>query len=759
MTMSHSARARTTALRTAGVMVLLSVAACGRDTTAPLLPQVDRPVATPSADAPPSLLQPTVSVMSLGDSKPLAALVQSVIELSEASRVTVDDPAVAEVDASGMVRTHGYGTTRVDVVNEGTRWSTLLTVAPAVEPARGASPLLSRSGSPSAVASLSISTGTSLMEVTQSVRFQAIARDSRGNVLTGAGIRWVSSAPSVIGITADGQATSVAPGEALLIAQSGSVARSVRVSSELIRIRTVRVTPSTVTLTVGESVQLVATPLNLQGQPISMADGGRCTFSSSLQTVMRSNLDGLLFAIAAGTATITASCGDKTTSTPATVLELPAGTPPPGGPPTPPPGGNPPPPGTPPTPPAPPPNSPNVGQPDLAALAIVGGQLKDLSRYSALSVPSQASGWSYADPSTGVRVWKVTSASVPAANGSAWHEYSEGPVQISYPWGDGNYTLLLEVAREGYWFVDFRRGQGLSSWRRVPAGSMQITFSRNPSTPRIAYVATMDGRLRRFDTGSMSFADSGPFPATFPVSGAGRWLQNSYGDSVFVAIGSGERVITWDVRTNRLRSRNYPNLDEPYLERDGRFVMVRLVSTGPAPMWDLAADTTWTAVPPSVSGFVHMPTLRGLWPLSDIAAGGGRLPQWTYEPALGGFVQGGALAGYQSAYHGSGQWYQPASMLPGGSLRKQWWVRSTYDWSAPWPVDGGLAEGVAFVRADGTESRLLLHHYSVLPSRGADQYFSTPRALVSPDGALVMFTSNMNNSPRTDVFLAEVPLR
>ncbi|MCU0649395.1 MAG: hypothetical protein MUF00_15465 [Gemmatimonadaceae bacterium] len=126
-------------------------------------------------------------------------------------------------------------------------------------------------------------------------------------------------------------------------------------------------------------MQLSATPLNLQGQPVTMPSGARCTFSSSVQTVMRSSLDGLLFALSAGAATITASCGDKQAAIQAAVAELPPGTPPEAGtppgsspvppaPPTPPAPGQP----NPPAPPAPPPPAPPTGDfPPLPAGTVM----------------------------------------------------------------------------------------------------------------------------------------------------------------------------------------------------------------------------------------------------------------------------------------------------------------------------------------------------------------------------------------------------
>ena len=70
-------------------------------------------------------------------------------------------------------------------------------------------------------------------------------------------------------------------------------------------------------------------------------------------------------------------------------------------------------------------------------------------------------------------------------------------------------------------------------------------------------------------------------------------------------------------------------------------------------------------------------------------------------------------------------------------------------------VNGKIHDGVGFYRLDGSEVRLLAHHYELGTS-----YWSTPRSTVSADGKIVLFDSNMNNSSgRSDTFLVEVPIR
>ena len=66
-------------------------------------------------------------------------------------------------------------------------------------------------------------------------------------------------------------------------------------------------------------------------------------------------------------------------------------------------------------------------------------------------------------------------------------------------------------------------------------------------------------------------------------------------------------------------------------------------------------------------------------------------------------------------------------------------------------------DAIALLRLDGSEARLVAHHYSLDAER---QYQAMPKATISPDGKLIIFSSNMNDRDgRVDVFAFEVPTR
>src|SRR5881628_847045 len=72
--------------------------------------------------------------------------------------------------------------------------------------------------------------------------------------------------------------------------------------------------------------------------------------------------------------------------------------------------------------PVPPPGA----RPDPTLLPVASKQAPETAAYRALAVATQPAGFSYNDPVTGVKVWKVTSSSVPAPNTAAGHDYADG---------------------------------------------------------------------------------------------------------------------------------------------------------------------------------------------------------------------------------------------------------------------------------------------------------------------------------------------
>jgi hypothetical protein len=186
------------------------------------------------------------------------------------------------------------------------------------------------------------------------------------------------------------------------------------------------------------------------------------------------------------------------------------------------------------------------GKANPLALPVATVTQKPLpNAYTLLNVPGLAAGGSYVDPVTGVKVYKLTSATFPAAASSWGHDYSEGGDEISLPHtGTTRSVLVRNLQTNAWWLLDFTPGTGVSKPRQLtgnlaPRMDICFTFSNNPATPYFAYVAN-SATIRRFDVRSMLEVPGDGWPITsqdasvpfgFPV-----WLHQAMNDSFFIWI-------------------------------------------------------------------------------------------------------------------------------------------------------------------------------------------------------------------------------
>ncbi|HKC41757.1 MAG TPA: hypothetical protein VKC15_19600 [Gemmatimonadales bacterium] len=392
------------------------------------------------------------------------------------------------------------------------------------------------------------------------------------------------------------------------------------------------------------------------------------------------------------------------------------------------------------------------GVADPTQLPVASIQAPNPTAYAALNVPSRAAGYSYNDPVTSVKIWKATSATVPTANTSAGHDYADGGNRASLGWGTNNNTHTILIRGDGmqYWLVDFTRGVGFSNYRELPAAAQPdrdlcFSFSNLATQPRMAYVISNDV-LKRFNTQTMQVENTGNFPRT--VTNHFAWLHHDKNDIWFVGVLNGNTTgWAFNSQTNSFLTHNETWSDEIRLERDGRYAVF---TDGGAQVrvWDLSNNTFGTAQNNASFWFAHLASLRSRFVTTDVNATG-PWAQDRYQVTGGQLVKTQILV--QSAgtlVHHSGNWIQSDADL-GGDLNKQWSFVSGYenDNTTLWRLAIGIE------RADGSEQRLLLHHYSINPP-----YFGIPWGTPSPDGKIVIFNSNMNGSGRYDLFVAEMPL-
>lgn len=501
----------------------------------------------------------------------------------------------------------------------------------------------------------------------------------------------------------------------------------------------------------------------------------------------------------------------------------------------------------------------------VSQLPVAARQLPDWLAYAALNVPGLARGAVFVDPVTGQRTTKLASTTAPAANATGYdHPYSSGGYLVSKPWGSpaSAYTLYLLADGSGAGYLqDYQLGVGLSgAARAAPWGSdLRYTFSPIVGEETIAYYFDGAAKLHRYDTAAavMAEAPTALFPSggkDFSARAGGaqqhQYLQVDVTGRYFVWMNqAGDTVFWWDAQTDTLRSLSETDLgaaiDEPHMDRDGRYVYVKMslyVSGLNQHLWDTATDTFSARF----AGLSHNDGLRNRCVGLDPNDGAHKV--YTPAPLAGGrgaspVAAVGTLTtiGTDSQItaddgHRAGQWDQgdvgalqytllstdaPGSVptlaawvLDAGSVYKttvtyRWeqaltkvgvvWQLNTagtaitskltqaasraamvagswfldvdgvtlYVWRSDSAAPDGTThqvlvqvpamvhEALAYLRLDRGDLRILGHHYSFNPPT---DYFSSPRATVSPDGRFAVFTSNMGVSggPKAP-FVVEAP--
>ena len=401
------------------------------------------------------------------------------------------------------------------------------------------------------------------------------------------------------------------------------------------------------------------------------------------------------------------------------------------------------------------------GVPDPTLLPVASGQAPNFAAYDALNIPARAAGYRYNDPLTGVRIWKVTSATVPTANSGAGHDYAEGGAAVSLGWGPNGktHTILILTFTPGsnYYLVDFTRGMGFSNYRRLtvqPARDLCAAFSHLATQARILYIHT-GSQLVRYNTATMAVENTGRFPATFDIF---AWLHQDKNDIWFTGLLADNLTVwTWNSQTGQFLTHLETWNNEPHMEREGRYVV--LTSGGAyatVRLWDLSSNTFG---PTQDAGFQfhfsHGSSARSLFVMVDANASAPQAED-RYDVVGSQLARTQIFTNSGGDSHGSGNWIQTDAEL-GGNLLKQWtYVTGESGPELSWYDQLAWKYAVGLQRSDGSDQRVLLHHYSVQPH---PDYYDYPWGQPSPDGKVVIFNSNMNGSGRWDLFAAEMPLR
>src|SRR6266480_1361381 len=163
-------------------------------------------------------------------------------------------------------------------------------------------------GPPAAVVSVDLTPPSATVQVGQTVQLTAIPRDANGNALSDRTVTWTSSNTSAAIVSPTGLVTGVVAGSAAITATSEGKSGTASITVTNVPVASVDVTPPTATVQAGQTVQLSATPKDINGLPLS---GRTATWTSSNTSVATVSNAGLVSAVTPGSATITATSEGK----------------------------------------------------------------------------------------------------------------------------------------------------------------------------------------------------------------------------------------------------------------------------------------------------------------------------------------------------------------------------------------------------------------------------------------------------------------
>ena len=277
--------------------VAVAIAACSSSTTDSVS---DGDVASVSVD-------PPTSTVSVGAQVPLRAIVADAagktISGAEVHWSTLD-PSIATVSDNGVVTGVKLGTTQIAASSNGKSGIATITVEK------------------TPVASVAVSPPHVDAAPGDHPQFTAIAYDAAQNPLGGRTITWSSSNSNVATIDADGVATAVGSGTATITGTSEGKNGAATITVSQAAVASVTVTPGPLSMTVGQTTQLVATLKDAGG---AVLNGRAVTWSSSNTNVASVSSQGVLTAAAPGNATITATSEGKSGTDAITVTNIAVG--------------------------------------------------------------------------------------------------------------------------------------------------------------------------------------------------------------------------------------------------------------------------------------------------------------------------------------------------------------------------------------------------------------------------------------------------
>jgi uncharacterized protein YjdB len=261
-------------------------------------------------------LEPAAGYLYVGESGSYVVTLKDAAGASLTNRTvswTSSAPAIATVAGTGVVTGISPGVATITATSEGKSTTATLTVlAP-----------------PAAVATITLAPSPASLALGEAGYFTVTLRDATGNVLTGRPITWTSSLPSVASVAADGMVSGIALGSTVITATSEGKSTSATVTvvpraAPVAPVASVTLQPATASLYVGAAGYFGVVLRDAAGNVLT---GRVITWTSSAPAIASVGSDGLVIALAPGSATITATSEGRQGAAVLTVVPAPTASP------------------------------------------------------------------------------------------------------------------------------------------------------------------------------------------------------------------------------------------------------------------------------------------------------------------------------------------------------------------------------------------------------------------------------------------------
>jgi uncharacterized protein YjdB len=246
-------------------------------------------------------VSPSVADIAVGGSQQLAAIAEDAAGNALSGRSITwasNNPAAATVSSTGMVKAAGRGPVSITATCEGEHGSSAIIVTVTQVSSVSVSP---------ALASLAVG-GTQQLTVT--------ARDAAGNALPGLAWAWATNNPAAATVSPSGLVTGTGRGPVNVTATCEGRYGVSAIVVNIVPVASVAVTPANAALAAGGTQQLSADPKDAGGNTLT---GRTISWSSNNTMVAAVGASGLVKGVAAGIASVSATCEGKTGASAITV--------------------------------------------------------------------------------------------------------------------------------------------------------------------------------------------------------------------------------------------------------------------------------------------------------------------------------------------------------------------------------------------------------------------------------------------------------